>query len=539
MTRRLRLAADDGYTMAAVMLVMLVTSIMGGAAFAAVGGDIPFTRASQDRKQAYAAAEAGIEYYLYQLTRDNDYWKTCDTAPGPAGQPNPVNQPNPGVARKWRSVAGTTDARFSIELLPANGEPLCELSTAAQPTRADDTMIDKDSGTFRIRSTGESRGVRRSIVTTFRRNSFLDFIYFTDYEALDPLTLTSASDQATARAQCVRYREQRNLNAWCSQAPHNMNITFPNWDRINGPLHTNDDSLLTCGSPVFGRPGRQDAIEVVGATPPIWRSGCAGTPTIEGVVRQPWAHLDVPPSNERLKEAALPGYLFHGQTVITLKDTVMDVTTRSPTNANTIITYTNLALPPNGVVFVEKVGTCSIESPVRMRYNSSGPSNTGAGCAVLTLKGTYAKSMTLGSRDDILVNGDIREKTGSDSVLGLIAQRFVRVNHGVTDPCGSNIVAQTLTNLTIEAAILALNDSFIVDNWQCGAALQKLTIKGAIAQRFRGPVGTFSGSTLASGYEKNYNYDDRLRYRSPPYFVEPVKASWKIIRNNEQVRAAE
>ena len=50
--------------MAAVMLVLLATSIMAGATFAAVGADIPFTRASQDRKQAYAAAEAGVEYYL-------------------------------------------------------------------------------------------------------------------------------------------------------------------------------------------------------------------------------------------------------------------------------------------------------------------------------------------------------------------------------------------------------------------------------------------------------------------------------------------
>ena len=55
-----------------------------------------------------------------------------------------------------------------------------ERSEGDGPTRADDTMIDKSTGTFRIRSTGVSRGVRRSIVTTFRRNSFLDFIYFTD-----------------------------------------------------------------------------------------------------------------------------------------------------------------------------------------------------------------------------------------------------------------------------------------------------------------------------------------------------------------------
>ena len=52
MTRRLNPAAEHGYTMIAVMMVLLATSMLAGAAFAFVGGDIPFARASQDRKQA-------------------------------------------------------------------------------------------------------------------------------------------------------------------------------------------------------------------------------------------------------------------------------------------------------------------------------------------------------------------------------------------------------------------------------------------------------------------------------------------------------
>ncbi len=496
--RRLRITAEDGYTMAAVMLVLLATSIMAGATFAAVGSDLPFTRASQDRKEAYAAAEAGVEYYLYQLTKDNDYWRTCDTAPGPAdGQPNPVNQPDPSPSvRRWRTVAGTSDARFSIELLPANGASSCLTATTAAPTNPSDTMIDKGSGTFRIRSTGESRGARRSIVTTFRRNSFLDFIYFTDYEVSDPLTLQSSTDQATAKNLCVKYRPDR--DSWCSASPHDMNITFPDWDRVNGPLHTNDD-LLTCGSPVFGR-GKQDAIEVSGLQSPGWQSrggsGCAGTPVFQGVLRQPWAHMDIPPSNDNLKNATLTDYVFYGQTKITLKSTGrMDVVTHTSTGADA--TYTDKAYPSNGVVFVEKspTSTCSIPSPVRIKYSGTG--SAGTGCAVLSLHGTYNKSLTLGSRDDILIDGDLEQSDGSDSVLGLIAQRFVRVKHDVTSTCGDNNGLDTgdgggsFNNLTIEAAILALNDSFIVDNWQCGNPLQTLTVTGAIAQRFRGPVGTF------------------------------------------------
>ena len=533
MTRRLRIKAEDGYSLAAVMLVLLATSIMAGATLAAVGPDIPFARASQDRKEAYAAAEAGIEYYLYQLTRDNDYWRLCDSAPGPDGQPNPVNQKSPGAARRWRNVAGMPDAQFSIELLPANNNTTCNTATAAAPTAPDLSMIDQNTGTFRIRATGVSRGERRSIVTTFRRNSFLDFIYFTDYEALDPLTLTDTADQTTARSLCVKYRADR--AAWCGQSPHNMNITFPDWDNINGPLHTNDN-LLTSGSPDFGR-GKQDAIEVVGTPVSI-----GGSPYFKGDIRNPAEYMPIPPSNDRLKENALAGYLYYGATTIRLQsDGMMDVTTHTSTGAD--ITYLDKPYPSNGVVFVEKTPnkSCSIASPVRITYPS------GADCAVLTVNGTYNKSLTLGSRDDILIDGNITQTPNSDSVLGLIAQRFVRVKHQVSSPCGSNTGNSGSTtngpgwfnNLTIEAAILALNDSFIVDNWQCGSPLQVLTVNGAIAQKFRGPVGTFnSDATRNSGYAKNYNYDDRFRYRSPPYFVEPVKASWKVVRQNEQVRAA-
>jgi hypothetical protein len=439
------------------------------------------------------------------------------------------------TARRWRTVAGTSDAKFSIELLPANGAANCLVSDAGHPTQADDTMIDKGSGTFRIRSTGMSRGVKRSIVTTFRRSSFLDFIYFTDYEALDPITFEDDDDRDRAE-DCVAYRNLRDQSSWCKT---NMSITFPDWDRVNGPLHTNDD-LLTCDNPVFGRddsdhPKGTDVIEIGGNNSPGWqaKSGCGGPPKFNGTVRQPAAHLDIPPSNDRLKDAALPGYLYYGQTSITLKDTTMDVQTHKADGTN--VTYNNLAMPSNGVVFVEKYGTCTIDSPVRLDYDDA------AGCAILSVRGSYAKSMTLGSRDDILIDEDITQKTGSDTVLGLIAQRFVRVKHDVSGSCGGNLPSSNypLTNVRIDAAILALNDSFIVDNWQCGNPLGTLTVNGAIAQKFRGPVGTFnSDGSRESGYAKNYNYDDRLRYRSPPYFLEPVKASWRVVRNNEQVPAA-
>jgi hypothetical protein len=72
-----------------------------------------------------------------------------------------------------------------------------------------------------------------------------------------------------------------------------------------------------------------------------------------------------------------------------------------------------------------------------------------------------------------------------------------------------------------------------VDNYDCGDPLGTLTVTGVIAQKHRGIVGV-GGSSISHGYIKNYNYDDRLKYRSPPYFLDPVQASWRILRQNDQ-----
>ena len=91
------------------------------------------------------------------------------------------------------------------------------------------------------------------------------------------------------------------------------------------------------------------------------------------------------------------------------------------------------------------------------------------------------------------------------AVMGMVANNFIRVMHGVTTrsgttqgQCGSaaNVSAQTLSSLRIDAAVLALNHSFIVDNFDCGAPIggtppsAGLIVNGVIAQLFRGTVGT-------------------------------------------------
>jgi len=124
-------------------------------------------------------------------------------------------------------------------------------------------------------------------------------------------------------------------------------------------------------------------------------------------------------------------------------------------------------------------------------------------------------------------------------MVGLIADGFVRVYHPVSGTCGdtaSGPYGPSIGSIEIDAAIMSVQHSFIVDNYNCGSPRGTLTVKGAIAQSFRGPVGT-GGASIATGYVKNYNYDDRFRVANPPFFLDPVQSSWRKIRFTEQTPA--
>ena len=108
-----------------------------------------------------------------------------------------------------------------------------------------------------------------------------------------------------------------------------------------------------------------------------------------------------------------------------------------------------------------------------------------------------------------------------------------QVEHRCTS--GTNVTPGTEDNVQIDAAILSLTRSFTVDNYTCGARLDTLTVNGAIAQKFRGPVGQFG--FVDHGYTKNYVYDNRLRVRSPPYFLDPIQSAWRTVSYTEQVPA--
>jgi hypothetical protein len=280
-----------------------------------------------------------------------------------------------------------------------------------------------------------------------------------------------------------------------------------------------------CGSPDFGR-NAQDRIEVSG---PGWRgsSGCSGNnSTFDGTWIPNAPLLALPPSDNALRNVATSSYRFTGRTTIRLNGSTMNVT-----NAAAGLNNTSMSLPSNGVVYVQN-GTCGVG------YQAIDPYNSPTGCADVYVRGSYSQDLTIATEKDIVVDGNITRS--GDVLLGLIANNFIRVYHPVTrtnedDPTRCSNASGTMNDVEIDAAMLSLQHSFTVDNYYCGAALGTLTVDGVIAQKFRGPVGRGSGNGIVNGYTKQYQYDDRLRYRSPPHFLDPVQSSWRLVRQTEQL----
>ncbi|MEH3053907.1 MAG: pilus assembly PilX N-terminal domain-containing protein [Patulibacter minatonensis] len=614
--RRLR-KAEDGFSMVVTMGAVSLMLMTSAFAVDAVSGDQSVGRADRDRKSAYAAAEAGLQVYVHKLLVDNTYWARCEVKADGLNQfwpyakgTDPKTDPRTWVNLSDGTKTTSATGAYTIESVPVPGQTKCD------PAKAEETMIPAGTPTFRVRVTGQSVvdgrrvGPKRALIATFKRKSFLDYIYFTDFETLDPDTyrssLAKGMDTIENKSLDIRIPQQgRNIIQWgqdaCGQysyTPFEANkgegkklrkdqlfrgtgpsagrkatatatsydswtqgcseINFVTGDWIRGPFHTNDTPMI-CGQPKFGR-RPSDIIEVSGPADTTktnwttsWRpstSGGCGTndpgvnletdPTIDpnlGMWKFNAKPLQMPTSNTSIKSEVTNQYYFIGRTRLELRSDGVKVTGKN--KAGNVYNGDTIPYPPNGVIYVDN-DTCTDT------YNTADPRDTArGGCGIAQVLGDYNTSMTIAAADDIQIVGNIKMINGSQSVLGLVSNNFIRVNHPIVEQsaCGQQNNPTSLTDgpgtmydVRIDAALLALKHSFIVDNWQCGDKQGTLTVNGAIAQKFRGPVGTGSKSS-GTGYTKLYEYDDRLRVRIPPSFIDPVQSAWGIQTYQEQAQA--
>jgi type II secretory pathway pseudopilin PulG len=582
---------DSGFTLVAVIgtMAMLMLFVLGSLAF--VLQQMPANRADQDAKTAMAAAQAGIDEYLSRLNVDDTYWVKGNNDPSnpaftTAGRDVPGTN---GEAAKFKYQVlsdSSVTARTGVIRLQVTG--ISSPNNDGRVVSRTLTTELRPRGFLRFiyftDVEGQDTDLYRNAGYGHEDNGNYEIVrYHGDYYYI--LADPSRVDQDCAQyyyagRSDVRYNTGNSrpfyLNdGYRTYGPFDDNgytvknycaeIQFTSGDVIDGPLHTND-ALQIQGSSWFKDP----VTETSWSNPPNsnkrwWgngtpSSGSGGVPGYRPVYAP---RLDLPVGNEELLKYVKPkvdtspntdrpGCLYTGATRITfLSNGTMKVLSPGTTsnvpgcyNGSTSSlrkTEQTVALPP--MIYVNPTSnSCS-----DVGYPMSNESTTrGAGpnydCKRGTafVEGTVKGQVTVAAKDDIVITDDlVYANDGSDTnVTGLVAGNYVWVYHPVKSN-GDNLLSSSNSVHNIHAAILSLRHSFLVQNWDQGDPLStssstKLNVVGAIAQKFRGPVGTGNGSTAVSGYLKNYVYDSRLLTLQPPYFLKPVSSPWQAAKYTDK-----
>ena len=274
-------------------------------------------------------------------------------------------------------------------------------------------------------------------------------------------------------------------------------VWFITGDYLGGPLQTNSH-LHISGNPIFEDPNPGEPVKSVDNFITFMNGG---SPIDAGTTSNP--PLDIPDFRDGIvlgaDDAPFPSKALDLRTAAIHDGYHLSASASEPAeiilNSDSTMTVTDqfhtdeiMPLPANGAIFV-----------------------TGSDVLV---SGTLSGQLSIGTNrsivitDDILYHDDPRVNPESTDVLGLIAERDVIISKNAP------------YDIEVDASVMALGNSFTVEEWWQGPAKGILTVYGGIIQDFRGPVGTFdpTTSTKLSGYSKNYLYDNRLIVNPPPFY---------------------
>ncbi len=264
-------------------------------------------------------------------------------------------------------------------------------------------------------------------------------------------------------------------------------IWFVTKDEFFGPLHTNDQMHIY-GSPKFHEEASSNAatIDYYNGGPP------SDNPQFLGGLTLNASRIPLPTNTSMiLNKANESGGLKLTGNPVYIKFLVDAGGNRSLSVSINGGAYNTMAYPSNGVIYVQ--GTAQVEGKIKGQV-------------------TVGSNGDIRIMDNLVYNTDPRTDPTSSDLLGLVSDLNV-------------IMWNSTANLdtadeTVMAAIMALNTSWTVQNYNSGSPRGKLIVYGGIIQKKRGAVGTFNSSTgaIVTGYEKAYSYDSRLMDNPPPAF---------------------
>jgi|WetSurSiteA1Bulk_404760.scaffolds.fasta_scaffold09894_1 hypothetical protein len=229
------------------------------------------------------------------------------------------------------------------------------------------------------------------------------------------------------------------------------------------------------------------------------------SPVITGIYL-PGKNLEIPTQAVENLEADADddGYKFDGQDTVYLlfdKDTLRYK--YSYKNK-----YTALYLPsaaPNGLIYAKNM-VVRLKGTVKGKYTlgcSSSTSSTGKGTVWLD--------------DDIVYNTNPLKHPESTDLFGIIAENYVWITENTPNK----------TSINIQASVFSEKWGFGAYNYDKRPVSGNINLLGGIQQNYRQPVGTIDGNTISHGFTKQYRYDSRLAFMSPPFY--PGTGGFKIV----------
>ncbi len=273
------------------------------------------------------------------------------------------------------------------------------------------------------------------------------------------------------------------------------NIWWTSGDTVKGPFHTNS-SLNVSGHPTFfGR------VTIGGS---INKYNSSSSANFLGGFQQ-GIQIAIPNSgvSNVATIAAQNGAQFSNKSLIYFEFRRDSVRYRFSTSGSGSTWTYNLAstFAPNGVIYASNA-ELHISGTVKGQYTiaASGTNSTTQGNVYLD--------------GDIVYNSDPRTNPNSTDMLGIVAQENVYV----TDNTANNT-----NGININASIYCQSGSFTAQNYSTRPAAGYINLYGGITQYVRGPVGTFTtdwygNSYINHGFNKNYQYDNRLLVSYPPAY---------------------
>ncbi len=543
------------------VIAMLIVTLLLTVVFSTGLQSLPLAQHAQQYQAALQAADTGVQDYVSRLDANTAYYL------------NTADSNNPAMTG-WVAVAGSNNREWYRYVV-----------NNAKTITTGTVYLTVTGAAGQKPGTSGARYVLRTVKEALSLAAFTSSLYFTEYETEDPAIVPS--DTFNNGNPSPTYTQACNYDAWQYNTYLNGNpanassygpdaalcssyeIYFVGNDTLNGAIFS-DDEFNICGaanlsagaSSAWDQGSGADKLNATNtaddtyygnpvvpghaaASPPGYNlsGSCTGTPQFATTMGpQPAsAGFKLLTTNQTLESNISAsndggGCLYYGPIQVTLNATnpatmTVKLATGSSvasTSGTTTCSGTNIPYPNNGLMYDATSPTCSDQSVCG---------------ANVYVQGTVEGPLTIGSDNNITITNSIIDATttGGD-ILGLSADNYIYLPDSYNTIPGQSSPMSTVKNLTIDAAMVSVYHTIYLPNWAtdgvtggssgCTSGTDKstlctLTILGSVSQVYRGPVGTFSGNNIVSGYAKSYSYDTRLEYLQPPYFNSSNLPDWQ------------